>query len=265
MIDQPIYCLTSAIDWASDFCIADLLNLGRSLGITLTLFATHNSPVLKEFSKTCPDNVGVHPNFRSNSTHGTDYLSVIDHIFRLYPNAKTFRSHAYYDSSDILQEVSRRGIKYDSNIALYLQSNIVPLQLGVTTMTRFPVFWEDDIHWMQTGGDWQLQHYLNAFTSPGLKIINVHPFMIAANIPSEDYYLKVKKYITTLSNDRVDMIRYSGRGPRTFLIELVEFLHSQNQYFYTLQEIYNMFPVPGFLFQKTQISPDGGWEETSDG
>jgi hypothetical protein len=247
MIDQPIYCLTSDIDWASDFCIEDLLNLVRSFGVTPTFFATHDTPILKVFYKTHPNHLGVHPNFRVNSTHGTDYLSVIDHVFRIYPNAKTFRSHAFYDSSDILQEISRRGVKYDSNLCLYLQPNIVPLNLGATGITRFPVFWEDDTHWIQTVGDWQLRHYLDAFTSPGLKIINVHPFMIAANIPSEDYYLNVKQHIRTLANKNIDIIRYNGYGARTFLIKLLKFLKSKNKEFHTLHDLYKIFPIKTFL------------------
>ena len=247
MINQPIFCITSDIDWASDYCIEDFLELTRSFEITPTLFATHESQVVRAFSDSNPDHLGVHPNFRSNSTHGTDYISVIDHIFQLYPSANTFRSHCFYDSSDILSEISRRGIKYDSNLCLHLQPNIVPLQMNIPNLTRFPIFWEDDWHWRQTGGDWELRHYLDAFTSPGLKIINVHPFVLSANVPSEDYYLKVKEHTKTFSHEDIDKIRYDGPGLRTFFIDLIEFLRSQNMRFHTLHELYHMFPVSSFL------------------
>lgn len=247
MINQPIFCITSDIDWASDYCIEDFLNLTRSFGITPTLFATHDSQVIRTFIQSNPDHLGVHPNFRNNSTHGADYMSVIDHVFQLYPNARTFRSHIFFDSSDILSEMSRRDIKYDSNLCLHLQPNIVPLQMNIPNMTRFPVFWEDDWHWRQTGGDWKLRHYLDAFTSPGLKIINVHPFILSANIPSEDYYLEVKEHTTTVSHEDIDTIRYDGAGGRTFFIDLIEFVRSQNMRFYTLHELYHMFPVKSFL------------------
>jgi ubiquinone/menaquinone biosynthesis C-methylase UbiE len=119
-------------------------------------------------------------------------------------------------------------------------------------ITRFPVFWEDDWHWRQTGGDWELRHYLDAFTSPGLKIINVHPFILSANIPSEDYYLEVKEHTTTLSQEDIDTIRYDGAGGRTFFIDLIEFVRSQNMRFYTLHELYHMFPVKSFLVSEDE-------------
>lgn len=247
MIDTPIYCLTSDIDWASEYCIDDFLKLTKKFRITPTLFATHHSPIIKTFNKTNKNGVGLHPNFRKGSSHGIDYMPVIEKVFNLYPNAKTFRSHSFFDSSDIITEMSNRGIKYDSNLCLYLQPNIVPLKLGAKHITRFPVFWEDDIHWIQTGGDWELDHFVDAFTSPGLKIINVHPFIISANVPTQDYYLKVKKHITTLSKETINDVRHSGAGARTFLINLLKFLTSRKQHFYTLHELYEMFPITNFL------------------
>jgi ubiquinone/menaquinone biosynthesis C-methylase UbiE len=252
MINQPIYCITSDLDWASDYCIEDFLQLTRSLGVIPTLFATHDSPVIRAFSEAHPDDVGVHPNFRSNSSHGTDISTVIDHVFRIYPAAKTFRSHGYFDSSDILQEMAQRGVRYDSNLCLYLQPGIVPLQLGVPGITRLPVFWEDDTHWLRTGGDWKVENYLEAFTSPGLKIIDVHPFITALNIPSGEYYRRVHPHITTVSGKDIESLRHQGSGARTFLIDLVKFVKSQNQRFYTLHEIYRNFPVDAFLASKKE-------------
>src|SRR5262245_44573518 len=127
MIHEPVYCITSDINWASPYCITDFISLFQSFGITPTLFATHDSPEVREFNAAHPDDVNIHPNFRSGSTHGKDHMSVIDHMLKLYPDSKAFRSHAFYDGTDILQEMSRREIKYDSNLCLYLQPNIVPL------------------------------------------------------------------------------------------------------------------------------------------
>ena len=250
MINQPIFCITSDIDWASEYCIEDFLNLMQKYEITPTLFATHDSPLLRKFVQSNPDNIGVHPNFRDNSTHGTDYLSVIDHVFQLYPSAKTFRSHCFYDGSDITNEMTKRNIKYDSNLCLYLQPNIVPLQLNIPNMTRFPVFWEDDCHWWRPDYNWDLQNYLDTFTSPGLKIINVHPFSLSVNNPSEDYYIEVKKHTTTLSHEDINTVRYDGPGVRTFFIDLLEFIRSQNMPCYSLDELYHKFPVKSFLVSK---------------
>jgi len=251
-LNQPIYCITSDVDWASDYCIGDFLQLTRGFGVTPTLFATHESRVLNAFANTNPDDVGVHPNFRPNSSHGSDYLSIIDHVFRLYPNAATFRSHGYFDSSDILEEMANRGVRYDSNLCLYLQPNIVPLRLAVPNITRLPVFWEDDSHWMHTGGDWNLRNYLDAFTSPGLKIIDVHPISVCLNIPSEEHYQKVRGHAKTVSAGNLEALRHKGAGARSFLTELIEFVKSRGQRFYTLREIYKAFPVESFLAADTR-------------
>lgn len=243
MINEPIYCITSDIDWASSYCISDFMNLMQSFEILPTLFATHDDPIVNAYRYSSPNEVGIHPNFRIGSSHGADLVSVVNYMFKLFPNSKSFRSHAFYDSSDILLEMSKRGIRYDSNLCLYLQSNIIPLKLGIPGITRFPVFWEDDVHWLQTGGNWNVQDFKAMFTSPGLKIINVHPFIIAANIPSGDYYSNVKKHITTLSHEEIDSIRYQGQGPRTFLIELINFLKNSHYHFYTLHDLYRMFVI----------------------
>ena len=247
MINQPIFCITSDVDWASPFCTANLINLLQGHGITPTLFATHECPVIKAFNEAHPDDVGIHPNFLENSTHGNGRTTVIKHLFELFPNARTFRAHSFFDSSDILQEMAKRGVAYDSNLCLYLQPNVVPLQLSVPGITRLPVFWEDDDHWLHTGGEWEFRKFADAFFTPGLKIINVHPFFVAANIPSADYYENVKQHIATLSINDLDMVRHAGRGVQTFLVEFIEFVKSHNQRFYTLNEIYHMFPVQSLL------------------
>jgi ubiquinone/menaquinone biosynthesis C-methylase UbiE len=267
MINEPVFCITSDLDWASPYCVADFINLVQNFEITPTLFATHDSRVVREFNERRPDDVNIHPNFRSDSTHGKDLISVIDHMFKLYPNARAFRSHAFYDGTDILEEMSRRGVKYDSNLCLYLQPNIVPLRLGVQGITRLPVFWEDDIHWLRTGGDWNLDKFVDAFMSPGLKIINVHPFMVSANIPSKEYYSDIKAHITTLSQEESRTIRHNGPGVRTFLVDLINFVKSQNRRFYTLHELYRMFPVESFLVSedetkgRTTVHSDEGYQK----
>jgi len=51
---------------------------------------------------------------------------------------------------------------------------------------RFSVFWEDDVHWSMNPSDWRVEHILERFTTEGLKIINIHPFLFAANILNQE-------------------------------------------------------------------------------
>jgi ubiquinone/menaquinone biosynthesis C-methylase UbiE len=237
--DEPVYCFTSDVDWASEHCIAELLGFTASAGITPTVFATHASPVLESFADAGLVEVGIHPNFLPGSTHGDDEKAVLDHLFGLFPEAETFRSHCFSDNTRVVRQLLERGVRYDSNLCLYLQPNLVPLRHG-TGMTRLPVFWEDDCHWELTGGAWDLADHLDAFLTPGLKILNVHPFPFAANVTSEAHFLHVHSSITTLTVNDVDTVAHPGAGTRTFVTALVETLVEGGARFHTLKEINQM-------------------------
>lgn len=106
---------------------------------------------------------------------------------------------------------------------------------------RLPVFWEDDIHWEQSNANWNFKEFMGHFTTPGLKIINFHPFLVAINAPNEEYYKKVKAKIKTLSKADIETVRYKGKGARTFLIELLDYIKLIGEKGYTLNELYAMF------------------------
>lgn len=240
------YCITSDVDWATDYCVEEMMSILSSYGVRPTIFATHSSQLIRRYITQKEIEIGVHPNFLPGSTHGADYHSVIATMFDMYPEAETFRSHCFVDSTPILGEMSKSGIRYDSNICLYLQKNIVPLNLAMG-ITRFPVFWEDDVHWKNSGGDWDFTKYQECFLSPGLKIFNFHPFSVAANVPNQDYYNHVKGYITKLSKGTIEGVRFDGLGAGTFLTHLLEYLTCEGKQFYTLGELYDMFPVDDYL------------------
>lgn len=243
-IHAPMFCVTSDADWASDYCLRHFLDLLQAHDVRATVFATHKSPVLDEFEAAGAGEVGIHPNFRVNSSHGRDIGAVIEHMFHEFPSAKTFRSHAFADSSEIAQGMAQRGIRYDSNLCLYLQPNLIPLRHW-SGIIRFPVFWEDDAHWLNSPDDWDLEKYVDSFFSPGLKIFNFHPFSVAANIPNQDYYLEIKRHIPTLSSENIEQVRYKGKGTLTFLTELLAILKSRCERTYTLAELYGMFVQSG--------------------
>jgi ubiquinone/menaquinone biosynthesis C-methylase UbiE len=237
--DEPVYCFTSDVDWASEHCIADLLGFTASVGVTPTVFATHASPVLDSFAGAGLADVGIHPNFLPGSSHGDDEKAVLDHLFALFPEAETFRSHCFADNTRVVRQILERGIRYDSNLCLYLQPDLVPLRHG-TGIVRLPVFWEDDCHWDLTGGEWSLADQLPSFETPGLKILNVHPFPFAANVTSEAHYLRVRSSITTLTTTDLATVAHPGDGTRTFVTALVQTLIERGARFHTLKEIYEM-------------------------
>jgi len=233
-INAPLFCLTSDVDWASDYAIRELLQFAGTLDITPTVFATHFTRTLNDVAE-----IGIHPNFLPGSSHGTDMHGVVDYMLAAYPQAKAFRSHHFVDSSDIAAEMFRRGLKYDSNLCLHMQDGIVPLRTSAGPI-RFPVFWEDDVHWANHPGNWSVNDYLGRFTTHGLKILNVHPFFLAANIPGQEYYEKVKGNIKSLSADTAREVRYNGPGVRTFVEGCLTELRNRGFKFYTLNQLFEM-------------------------
>lgn len=69
-MNKPFFCITSDIDWASDFCIEDFLNIVESYGIKPTIFATHESSIINEQIKKEQIEIGIHPNFLPDTTQG---------------------------------------------------------------------------------------------------------------------------------------------------------------------------------------------------
>jgi ubiquinone/menaquinone biosynthesis C-methylase UbiE len=235
-VSAPRFCLTADTDWASDFALQYFLDLAAEFGIVPTVFATHRSPVLEAAESRGAVEIGIHPNFLPGSSHGSSTIDVLDHVCRLFPRARGSRSHYFRDDSQVTSELVRRGFTHDSNLCLYLQRDLIPLH-HQSGLVRFPVFWEDDVHFRNTGGDWQLDRYLPRFTTPGLKVLNVHPFLLVANVPSLDAYERVRSRIATLGPDNLPLIRHSGDGPDTFLRRLLSSLVGGGERFATLGEL----------------------------
>lgn len=229
-------CLTADLDWTSEYAIQSFLDLTREFGITPTVFATHRSAALERAHAAGAADIGLHPNFLPGSTHGDDVASVVEHVCALYPDARSYRSHVFRDDTLISDAMLRRGMTHDSNLCLFLQPNLTPLWHHAGT-TRFPVFWEDDVHY-RNGGDWNLDRWLPHFLSPGLKVLNVHPFMFTANVPDAAFYASVKRHIPTLAAGDLETVRHKGDGVQTFVRALLAALKEKGRRFSTLAELY---------------------------
>jgi len=231
-LNEPLFCFTSDLDWNPDAAVQATVELFERAKAKLTVFATHKTPVVQESALV---QVGVHPNFLPGSTHGGSFAEVMEHVFGLFPQAETYRSHSYFDNQAISEAMSRRGIRYDANLSLYLQERATPLRHCHGTW-RFPTFFDDNIHWFH-GGAWDFRKYRAQIDSPGLKIFNFHPYPIALNIPSLEYYGTTRKHFKTLTKEDAARHRYAGSGPVDFLGELLEFISSRYPT-YTLKELY---------------------------
>jgi SAM-dependent methyltransferase len=251
---SPVVVLSSDVDWASEACIADTVDMATSFGIRPTFFMTHESRLLEGLGAAGSVELAPHPNFQPGSTHGTNIASVIDHVMALTPAATGFRSHGFVDSSAISQAFKARGMSWDSNLCLYLQDGLVPL-CHASGMTRFPVFWEDDVH-MEHGGSWNVETVIARFLAPGLKVLDVHPVHFALNTPDMDFYRRHKDVLQGLDAAQIDRLRHPGTGTRTFVLELLNRLRQEGVLFTGFAE----------LMQVSQSGdPDGRSTRLSDG
>ena len=234
MIGAPLLVLTSDVDWASDACIEDLADAAAEFDIPVVFHATGESPALRRLHREGRAEIGLHPNFRHGSDHGNCEDTVLDHIRSLWPEATTFRAHGYIDSTHIIQRVREMGIEYDSNLCLYLQAQLKPLRHW-TGMVRYPVFWEDDVHWTY-GQSWDVDHSLATFLSPGLKVLSVHPSNFVLNTPNDAFYQATKSRAKHLSVADIARERFAGKGTRTFLLDLFARLRDSGIRFHTLRQ-----------------------------
>jgi hypothetical protein len=232
---EPVFALTSDTDWASEHAIEQLLGFAAARGIRPTVFLTHESPALQRAAAAGAAELGIHPNFLPGSSHGADVDAVIAHAFGLVPGTQLWRSHAFLDGTHIALKLFKAGIRIDSNLCLYMQQGLQPLEHWVG-IRRFPVFWEDDVHWHR-GGAWSFGQYEKEFFAPGLKIINVHPFIHALNIPDDHRYQAVKSHIPALTADSAKALRWAGPGSADFLAALADTVAARGLRWHTLTEL----------------------------
>ena len=229
------FVLTSDLDWASEDCVAVFLEIAERFAIKPTIFVTHKSPATRCAAAAGKVELGIHPNFLPGSDHGADAGSVIDTVLALVPQAMAVRAHRYLGSPVISALLAERGLTIDSNVCRHLIAGIEHefLPAGVI---RLPVFFEDDIHWTQ-GGDWRFETCRQSFLSPGLKILNFHPFLVALNVPDGAFYRRHKRYIRTLTCEQAAHLGHRGPGARSFLLEAIGAILAAGHRFVTLGEL----------------------------
>ncbi len=238
LAERPAFCFTTDIEWAPEWAIEDLFGLADTYGVRLTPFLTHRSEYLWRRLAGSPEagNVGVHPNFLPGSSHGGSVDEVIAHVTALWPRARSFRSHCFYDETRMSRRMADRGFRYDSNLCAFLQPGLVPLRTAIRRIVRFPVFWEDDVH-SDLGIPWTLEAIDEELGSPGLKIINVHPLRVALNVPDERFHEASRPLYKAPQLD-IGERRYGGAGARTFLEGLLAHARALAYPILTLEELY---------------------------
>ena len=233
--EAPQFCFTGDLDWAPESMVDEVVSFFNGEGIPFTPFITHRSESIERNYGGGKDKyVGLHPNFVFDTTHGKNMGEIVSNCIQLWPTAKCFRSHYYVDSLLINQHFYNWGFKYDSNMCLLLKENIVPQSL-VSGLFRFPVFFED-ILYVDKVGTYDLEHIRDRLLSGGLKIFNIHPMHFCINTPTLEHYTKNKHELYL--NEKWEPHIFGGRGIRTLITDIVDFIKEEKMNTFYLEELY---------------------------
>lgn len=241
---QPVFCLTVDVDWASEEVLGQAHDLLETWGATPTYFLTHPSELLSGLLVREAIDTGIHPNFLPGSSHGEHWQEVINYCLGLVQSPRCFRSHRYYDSPEIAEALYGAGLRYDSNLYSFLQPGLAP-QRHTSGLMRLPTFFEDGDYLAKGGGlslDPSLQQ---SFSTPGLKIIAVHPLDMALNTPEAAYSRRVKDSLSrqdmrSLGGPQLQGLRHPGRGIRDLVEDILTWIDRSDHPVMSLHQIYQL-------------------------
>lgn len=236
--------MTSDVDWASEDAIRIQQSILERYEVHATYFLTHESAYLRALADSGRIDTGIHPNFLPGSSHGESFDEVIDCVTKLAPTARCFRSHRYFDVTDVTHRLVDRGFLYDSNVCTNLQPGIAPMR-HESGLIRFPTFYEDGTQ-MYTPRGWVFTRFADLFKSPGLKVIGIHPMVTALNVTNPARWAELKRlypperWIQIGASD-LDRERSAEIGPAVFLEQLLRMIRKEGLPLMTLDQLYQQF------------------------
>ena len=218
--------VTLDVDWAPDFVIdhaADMLTKG---GVRATWFVTHNSPALNRLrGQSDLFEIGIHPNFLTDSSHGCNPDEVLRHCMELAPEAVSMRTHGLMQSTAILDLVLRRtNVHLDVSLYVPRLTHVAPVEYWWRgrRLLRIPYVWEDDFE-MECPEPWWDVDYLLA--KPGLKILDFHPTHIYLNGENRLPYEELKRRCPVLQDATEEAIldlKKQGPGPGQMFEQVID-------------------------------------------
>jgi hypothetical protein len=239
--EEPVFCFTSDIDWASEDAIEIFLNdIVNNHNLKIDLFVTHKSDLIQDYFEKGKINRGIHPNFLSGSSHGNSFEEIIETVKQFAPETNYFRCHRYFDVTDIsLSLLKNHNFKFFSNYSTIFQSNIKPF-LHFSSLIQFPVFFEDGTH-LFNNLSLNFDDYKKYFETPGLKIISFHPMNYVLNIKDVRDMRKIKDSLSrdeynNFSKLNIEKNRNRENGITDFCYKIFD--HAAQYKQFSLTELY---------------------------
>ncbi len=242
--EEPVFCYTSDIDWASEAVLKNFFDEMDSLEISPTLFVTHESEIIEQRFTEGKADRGIHPNFLPGSSQGNSFKEVIETCIKFAPETQAIRSHRLFDVTDITHMLKDQyNFKYISNLGTIMHNGIRPI-LHESGLVHFPIFFEDGTHlWNQL--DLDPSAYSNLFLSPGIKIISFHPMNYVFNSPSIKYMRSIKDSMSRCDFNSIDadFIKknksFGKRGIADTVNSIIDMASEKKIKVMSLKELYN--------------------------
>lgn len=216
--------VTVDLDWACEPAIEETLAYLDKLSIVPTIFVTHPSPCIEASLKRLE--VGLHPYFGADSSHGNTLEKAVDHVMALPHNIPAYRCHRFASCNSSKELMAGRGMRLSSNVCTDLQQ--VPPFRDRFGLLEVPIFLED-------GGYLWRKHKLemnpfleHALACPGIKVIIIHPMHFVINTPHFDYMRSIKQKISREQWQNMELstlhdLRWKGQGIQSFIKSLLEY------------------------------------------
>jgi len=189
--------ITLDIDWAPDFAIDFAANLLIESHVKATWFVTHDSPAVRRLRK-FPQlfELGIHPNFLPDTTHGTTESEILRNCMGFVPQARVVRMHGLVQTSNLLERIiDETPINVDVSLFLPHAASLEPVVYywaNGKKLVRLPYIWEDDFEMVRPHRIWELGLMLDRGT--GLKIMDFHPIHIYLNSSTPETYRTVRSF-----------------------------------------------------------------------
>ena len=219
--------VTLDLDWAPDFMIEYAAERLVHHGVRATWFVTHASPAIDRLRDRGElFEIGIHPNFRSESSHGSDLVSVLKTCMELVPDAVSLRSHSLIQSTSILEAIIRETvIQVDGSVFLPGARGVEPVHysMGDRSLVRVPYIWDDCYEIHQRASAWSGSEFMK---TKGIKVFNFHPVHVYLNSAGPDNYAALKTRVSgplfeAKVEDARSLVNESGTGSRTVFDELL--------------------------------------------
>lgn len=190
------YVITFDIDWAPDSSIIECLKLLESVGAKATFFTTHYTELNSEIILRGHE-LGIHPNFLPNSSHGKNLNEIIDNCLKFAPKASIIRTHSLVQSSPMLYEIFSNypQLKLDVSLCMHKAEHAqkVPWSFAGVKFDRIMYNWEDDFEFETKQFSDKDQKFFGKLT-----IFNFHPIHVHLNSSDGTEYSRLKSTLGEL-------------------------------------------------------------------